>query len=501
MKKRFGKLTAIVALGLSAVLLATACNGNGEGKAGDNSNESKSIRVFFGDTVGTDNAEVSEAVSKMSEEKIGVKVEMVFFGAGEYAQKMPKLIATNEKMDIGWDSGDAFVSRARDGAYYDISKDLEAYPALKKLFPDKFLAGVTIDGGIYGIPSLKEMANNWAVYIDKATLDRHPEIDVDSIKTIADVEPILAALKSEGRLGFRIGNTGEHKAFDIEEHYDTITGPFVISNDSSEKATAKKVVNYYETEEFANYVRLLRSWYEKGYIGNDVLENGMDTYSNATTSDPAKQGVIYVCYSPLNEVGASRGSKIGEMIPIQITPAVIANPRGSILCIYNKSENKQSSLKFLELWNTDQEMNTLIKYGIEGKHYNFVEEEGVKKIEKVENSTSMYLNQNWRSGNMLLGTVEVGEPANKAEVFNEWNDSAAESVVLGFTPDLGSLEAELSACNAVVSGKAAALLTGAVDPDDPEYGIEAVKKEMKNAGSAKVVTEIQKQYLTWLKEK
>ncbi len=500
MKKRFGKLTAVVALGLSAVLLATACGGE-KGGAGDNSNESKSIRVFFSDTVKTDNEEVSKAVSKMSEEKIGVKVEMVFFGAGEYATKMPKLIATNEVMDIGWDSGDTFVSRARDGAYYDISKDLDAYPGLKKLFPDKFLAGVTIDGGIYGIPSLKEMANNWAVYIDKATLDRHPEIDVDAIKTIADIEPILAALKSEGRLGFRIGNKGEHKPFDMEEHYDVITGPFVISNDRSEKANSKKVVNYFETEEFANYVKLLRSWYQKGYISNDVLENGMETYTTTTTSNPAKQGVTYVCYSPLNEVGASRGSKIGEVIPIQITPAVLANPRGSVLCIYNKSENKQSSLKFLELWNTDQEMNTLIKYGIEGKHYNFVEEEGVKKIQKVEGATDAFINQNWKTGNMLLGLVEVGEPANKAEVFNKWNNDAEESAVLGFTPELGNFEAELSACNAVVSGKAAALLTGAVDPEDPEYGIEAVKKEMQSAGSAKVVTEIQKQYLTWLKEK
>ena len=88
-----------------------------------------------------------------------------------------------------------------------------------------------------------------------------------------------------------------------------------------------------------------------------------------------------------------------------------------MFCIYKKSENKQSSLKFLELWNTDKEMNTLIKYGIEGKHYNYVEE-GVKKIKMVEGANNAYTSQNRKSGNMLLGAVTAGEPTNKGEVFN-----------------------------------------------------------------------------------
>lgn len=438
----------------------------------------------------------------MAQEKIGVEVEMVFFGAGEYATKMPKLIATNEKMDIGYDSQDTFVSRVRDGAYYDISKDLEAYPALKDLFAEEFLGGVTIDGGIYGIPTLKEMGETWAVYIDKATIES-AGLDVNKVKSLADIEPALEVLKNQGRLEFRISNTGEHVAFSMKKNYDVITGPFVISNDDSEKATSKKVVNYYESKEFEEYVRLLHSWYEKGYIISDVLENGMDTYNSTITSQPAKQGVTYVSYAPLNEVGVNLVSKIGECVPVKITPNTISNSstRGSIFCIYNKSENKQSSLKFLQLWNTDEEMNTLIKYGIKGKHYNLIEEDGVTKIQRTEGATNAYLNQNHKTGNIFISKITAGDPVNKYEEYEKFNEEARVSVVLGFTPNLADFESEVSACNAVVSGKAAALLTGAVDPDDPEYGIEAVKKDMQSAGSAKVATEIQKQYLTWLKEK
>lgn len=501
MKKRFGKLSILATLSLAAVLIVAGCNGKDNGGAGDNSGESKSIRVFFGDAVGSDNEQVSEAVSKMSEEKIGVKVEMVFFGGGEYFQKMPKMLATNEQMDIGYDSGDEFVSRARDGAYYDISKDLDAYPELKALFGDgEFLGGVTIDGKVYGIPTLKEMAETWAVYIDQETLDRN-NINAADIKTIADVEPILAALKNEGRLGFNITTGGEHKAFGVLPYYDTIIGPFVVSNDDSEDLASKKVLNYYETQEFADYVNLLRSWYLKGYIMEDIIENGWYTYASIANEDVEMTGVTYVSYAPLNEVGRtlSRGK---QMTPLMLTPTTISNAstRGSIFCIFNKSENKQSSLKFLQLWNTDKETNTLIKFGIEGKHYNFIEEDGVQKVKRADNWERMFLNQNWMTGNVILSQLEVGEPADKYEQYDAYNKSARRSVVLGFTPDLAELEAELSACNAVISTKAATLLTGAVDPADPEYGIEAVKADMKSSGSDKVITELQKQYLDWVKE-
>ncbi len=511
MNKRFGKLSILAALSLSAVLIATGCGGNKEnadnGKktaeqvAAEFEKESKSIRVFFGDTKGTDNDEVSEAVSKLSKEKIGVEVEMVFFGAGEYAQKMPKLMATNEQMDIGFDSGDAFVSRARDGAYYDLSADLDQYPKLRELFGDEFLGGVTIDGGIYGIPTLKEMAETWVIYIDQETLDRH-NIKASSIKTIADAEVILEALKSEGRLGFNIGKAGEHVSFGRNPEYDTITGPFVISNDDSIAPEKKEVVNYYETDDFREYVELLHSWYEKGYISEDVLENGTITYTNKFNTDKSLRGISYISYAPLNEVLTSKGAG-KEMTPIPLTPTTISNvsTRGSVYCIYKKSNNVQSSLRFLQLWNTDKEVNTLIKFGIEGKHYNFIEEDGVKKVKKVDGASSMYLNQNWRSGNVLISQLEAGEPADKYEQYKKYNKNARTSVVLGFTPDLSSLDAELAGCNAVVSTKAAALLTGAIDPNDKENGVDAVVKEMKQAGSAKIITEIQKQYLSWIKNK
>ena len=113
----------------------------------------------------------------------------------------------------------------------------------------------------------------------------------------------------------------------------------------------------------------------------------------------------------------------------------------------------------------------------------------------------MYLNQNWRSGNVLLAYVEEGEDAKKPELYDEFNKNARTSCVLGFTPDLTEYESELANCNAVITTKVNAILTGAIDPQDPQNGIEAIRKDMKKAGSEKLITELQKQYYDWLDEK
>ena len=51
--------------------------------------------------------------------------------------------------------------------------------------------------------------------------------------------------------------------------------------------------------------------------------------------------------------------------------------------------------------------------------------------------------------------------------------------------------------NAVVAEYADGLLCGVVDPDDPEKGIEAFRKALKDAGIDTLREAAQKQYEAW----
>ena len=43
---------------------------------------------------------------------------------------------------------------------------------------------------------------------------------------------------------------------------------------------------------------------------------------------------------------------------------------GSMIAVSSNSKNKEKSVEFLNLLNTDKELRNLLNYGIEGTHYN-----------------------------------------------------------------------------------------------------------------------------------
>ena len=160
--------------------------------------EMQTLRVFFRDPTAPDTALVEAAVSEITREEIGAEIEFMMFGPGEYAEKMPMLLASNEKMDIGFDSGSlGFVDRAKKNAYLDLTGMLET--TNKKLYetiPSALWKGVTLDGKIYGVPTYKEIAGQWVAYAYDSILDEN-NIDAASIKKLADIEPVLAGLKMD----------------------------------------------------------------------------------------------------------------------------------------------------------------------------------------------------------------------------------------------------------------------------------------------------------------
>ena len=56
---------------------------------------------------------------------------------------------------------------------------------------------------------------------------------------------------------------------------------------------------------------------------------------------------------------------------------------------------------------------------------------------------------------------------------------------------------ELDAVEEVVRKYARPLMVGAVDPDDPELGLEAFRKALKEAGIDDLKTEVERQYKEW----
>lgn len=432
------------------------------------------IRVLLSDAAHTDTEMVSDAVSEYVKEKLGFGVELVQYGAGEYEQKMSLALLSDEQVDIIWRSGDAFVTAARDGSLMDISKLLPQYaPNLEALIYDDLWVGVTIDDGIYGVPCLKEIANSWGFYVLKSFIDEKG-IDLSQIKTLADCEVVLKALVDDGREGLMYATSGWHDAGAFQ-NYEDVTGDFIMSMEEGNDA----IVSRYMTDEYEAFVNLMRDWYNKEYIRKDAATN-----TEYDASDEAF-GLRGVCYSPCGE--GDNYYYIELTTPIVTTSA----GRGSDLCVASKSEYPEQALQFLELWYTDPELETLMCYGIEGKHYT-VTEEG--RVERVEGYNNLYVNQTWMGGNMLISPLAPSDPADKWEQYEAWNEAAQTSKFMGFTPSTAAVEAEYAAVKAVVAEYEKLLMCGAVDPAEtlPQF-----RQALKDAGVEKICAELQSQYDEW----
>jgi len=476
--------TRIISVGLLLML----CTGiAGCSKQVDSSSEVKKekLKVFFQDNKAPDDDMVSEAVSKLVRERVGMDVEFVMFDAGSYSTKLPMMIATNEPMDICWTNLDNFAERVSKGAYADLTELLKTTPELYNLFEKDFWKGVSVKGKIYAIPTQKEMAEQWACYVETKFLNNMGvKIDPNKIYSLKDMEPILAELTKDGtRPGFMLNTSAVHNHMYELNYFDVIEGDLVLSKDT------QKVENYYMTKEFEDYSNLMRNWFNKKYIASDVA-----TRKNYDEYDSEHKGMHFVSYSPYNEILIQNYNDGVQFTPIMMTPGVISNSStcGSTFAILEKSKHKEAAIKFLEVWNTDSKVKDTITYGIEGVHYNLVD----GKIKQVSGVFDRYINQNWASGNNLISTLLVGEPDDKWKKFDEFNKKAMISNAFGFFPDTKDINDKILACKGVASEYTGLLSCGAIDP--AEY-LPKLKASLKSAGVDAVTAEIQKQYDEWKK--
>ena len=491
-------MAMLIAVGLTACSSgsSSSASGSGSDSASDSGSssaadgESVLLRVFMQDTKSTDDAMVAEAISEVQEVKdLGVTVEIVKYGAGEYKEKMPLVLTSDEQVDICFDAGwMAYLERVQTSAYLDITDMLtELTPTLYETLPETLWNGMRVNGRIYGVPTYKELGEQWAFYAEEDFLNE-AGIDPETITTFADAEVILEALAGTDRAGFQVSNTGVYNSMFMLDNYDSIDG----SQNSMvmiKKDDPSVIVNTYETEDYKEGVTLMYDWYQKGYISPDVLTR--ENYDEYIKNGNHKYGLGYVSYAPQNEIIQS--TTYGKTLtPMPITPITITNSsaRGSLFAILSKCENPELALQFLEVWNTTPEVKNLFCYGIEGKHYNLVD----GQVEQVEDVNTLYASQNWTTGNSFISYTLVGETKDKWEQYEAWNEQGVEAECLGFTPDTTNVADKVSACNAVIAEYGPMLQTGSVNPE--EY-LPRFQQALKDAGIDDIIAEYQAQYDEW----
>lgn len=427
---------------------------------------------------------VLEQINKITKEKINVTVDISFSSSsGNVATRISK----NEKLDL--------ILVADLYAYYNNGYLLELDELMKNygqdiptVIDEEYLELGKLGGKQYGIARNAEMAVSHGVCMRKDILEKY-NIDIDGIQTFEDYEQVLAFIKEKEPDLYGVAPV-------IIPAFDELgTGPGVLMNND-----ATIVQNYYETDEFYNYISMLEQWRENGYLCEDdysYSENRDFLYSMLQGD---KLFSYFLKYKPGIEVQETNATGV-ELVCIELTQPVITSSTtaASQWCIYSKSEHPEEAMQLMNLLYSDSEIMNLLCWGIEGEHYVQNQDGTIRYPDGYDKYSVKYnFNRNWQFQNQYLAHVWEGDSPNLAQEVKDYNRNAVRSIALGFNFDDANVAYECERLSEIESVYLAGFLSGSFDVN---YMLPKFIDELEAVGIHKVIAEKQKQLDNWLEYK
>lgn len=510
MKTSKKSMIFMLALVFALSLVLAACGGNNSSNTGSESNDGNKanegaassdlapyeLKLTFPGAKQKDHDKVMAEVNKYLKEKINATLDLQPIEWGQWDQKVNLMIASREPMDIyftaQWSGYAVNVSK---GAFLDLGEllETEAGKEIVATLDPAYLEGSKINGKNYGVPTNKEIAGQGGI-IYRTDIAEELGLDMSSIQSAEDLKPILQAVKEAKPemipLFMRDGETFNVHYFAQYDFLGDANIPGVVLKDLDDTVVKPR----FEFDRYKENLEIARDLYLANLINQDA------TTTTLSTQDAMQAGNVFMTIQPLKPGKAEEMAAVtnlgGKLAQIALTDRTIATSEtaGSMMAISTTSENPERAMMFINLLHTDQYLNNLINFGIEGDH--FTREGDI--ITPTENQTAYSPGAAWMFGNQFLNYVWNTEDPQKWEQFKDFNEGAKVSPGLGFTFDAEPVKTQVAAAVNVRKEYDAALDTGAVDPDEilPKY-IE----KLKAAGLDDIIAEKQRQFDEFLSSK
>ncbi|CAM4258077.1 putative aldouronate transport system substrate-binding protein [Paenibacillus endophyticus] len=516
MKRTFKYTRILLALALMTTLIA-ACSSNNNGNktgepspttgAGNASESSESAEdamkepyaltmalPIFG-AVPADMKLVEAEINKLTQEKLNTTVTILPLSIGSYDQQMNLMTSSGEKLDLmfTFGIGSKYATDAISGKLLPIDPLLEKHgQGIVEAIGAEYMESARVNGQIYGVPTMHSFASQPAVFMRKDLVEKH-NIDVDAIHSLNDLDNVFKTIK-DNEPGVVPIASGLSKTMDFYRSYDKLgDGNGVLPGFDNDL----KLVNWYESDEYAQLLNKMHNWFKEGYVNKDAAT----TKTNTADLLKANKAFSYITMNK-PEIRAQEERLIGQELVVAnldidayaVTTDVIVGLWG----IAQQSESPERVMKFLELMYTDKDLVNLIIWGIEGKHYVNVSDNVIKYPEGVDISTVGYTMNALTTSNPFIAYTFEGQDPKLGQSVMEFNGAANKSKALGFSFNPSNVQNELTAITNVTNRYKSVLETGSVAPDSV---LKEFITQLKAAGMDKVIEEKQKQLDAWAASK
>ena len=456
--------------------------------------EHVTLKLVYPGNTPKDQDIVVAKINEYLKDKINASIEIERIEWGSWGQRTPLMIQSGEQVDIMWRNGDGYYSLINQKALHPLDDLIDQFaPDIKDIMFPPYLEGPRVDGKLYGLPVNKEAAAAEQWYFRKDLTDKY-NIDFSNVKVMRDLEPFFETIKKNEGIAPVFVSKGEwvprglYALPEDQGRYGRVEGARYLFLDGQEG----KMMFEYDIPEHLEVAKITREWYQKGYINQDAHT------SQESGRDVGEAGKLWALKG---NVSASGPAGYGEWVKRELlmpetcgkTPEISTNSTtGSMAVIPITSVDPERAMMLLNLLYTDEYLINLLIYGIEGKHFEKVNDDQVRRIDGVTNEDWEFIN--WTIGNSFIKYVWESEPRDTWDMNKKFNESAKLSPTFGFYFDVEPVRTEIAAVNNVFAKYDVILKTGVADTEE---AVEKIRKSLKENGYDKIVEEAQRQYDAW----
>ena len=509
------KITAVLLALCLIVTVFAACGGNEGGsssQAGGSSSEASSsggessgaesseanentgdvptisLMVTCG-TTPADTADVEAALSEITREKIGCNVELITIEIGNASQQMNLLLAGgDDTLDVFYAGiGTSFVNVASQGQAMELDSLMEPYAEeMKKALGENVYESGRINGKLYGIGRLLDQASVPCFTIrgdiaqefgykngDKINLEKLTKLFQDVHDKYPDT-PIIGPNNGSPNIGdSRVDSLGDGNKLGV------------LGNMGQDET----VINYYESEYYTELVSYFKKWKEMGVYMPDLLN------STEAPVDYIPAGKCFGCFAghfsaEMNGIWSSSNFGV-DCASLQIYEDTVAVTPGAYGCINPATKSPEQAAGLLYLLSTDADVENLLINGIEGQHYQVLDDGSATYLEGQDiTSVGWCLGYSWANQNSTL-SIPFDYPADYFDQLLAANASAKQSKAFGCQFDLTGVSDAVSACTNVVNQYANPLAAGSVE--DFDATLQKFQEDLKAAGIDEIIAARQEQ--------
>lgn len=442
----------------------------------------------------TDLKVVEEEINKITRSKINAEIQLLVIASGSYRQQMTLMLSGNEQLDCMGALAAIFSSAYNNDQLLPLDSLLKQYGSgITSVVDPKYLTVGRFDGKQYGITTNRDQARGYGGFVLRSDILKKYNIDVKNVDSFEKLSKVFAIVheKEPQMVVVAPGSVGA-SPLQWNVDFDNLGDYFgVLLNHGAQL----KVENLFSSEQYKNYLKVMRDWYLKGYFSKDVV--------NATEAGSvlSKAGNLFAyCYAGKPGVIQEQESASGQKLTyVQVLPTFTstAAPLTWQWTIPRNSKNPEKAMQFLNLMYTDPAIMNLISYGIEGKHYVMTSDGTIDYPKGVNAKTSGYsLNMTWQFGNEFIAKVWKGaDPALWQDTI-EWNKTGKTSKAMGFLYNNSDVANEVAAVQNAYNEFRMGLECGVLDYNE---ALPKMLKKLDAAGLQQIMALKQSQLDAWAK--